>query len=69
VPEGLLGGLITELFVDAIVDSLLSGTGTIALKVIRPDRPANQAVAILVGLIIWLVVIAALLTIGYFLLV
>jgi hypothetical protein len=69
VPEGLLGGLITDLFVDAIIDSLLLGTGTIALKIIRPDRPANRVIAVLVGLVIWLVVIAALLTIGYFLLV
>jgi len=64
-----LGGLITDLFVDAIIDSLLLGTGTIALKIIRPDRPANRVIAVLVGLVIWLVVIAALLTIGYFLLV
>jgi hypothetical protein len=69
VPEGLLGSLIAELFVDAIVDSLLSGTGAIALKVIRPGRPVSQVVAILLGLVIWLIVIAALLTIGYFLLV
>ena len=64
-----MGSLIAELFVDAIVDSLLLGTGAIALKVIRPDRPVNQVVAILLGLVIWLVAIAALLTIGYFLLV
>ena len=64
-----MGGLITDLFVDAIIDSLLLGRGTIALKIIRPDRPANRVIAVLVGLVIWLVVIAALLTIGYFLLV
>jgi hypothetical protein len=57
------------LFVDAIVDTVLWGTGAFALKVVRPHRPVNQGAAILLGLVIWLVVIAALLTIGYFLLV
>jgi hypothetical protein len=69
VPEGLLGSLIAELFVDAIVDTVLWGTGALVLKMIRPHRPVNQIAAIAVGLIIWLVGIAALFTIGYFLLV
>jgi len=64
-----LGSLLAELFVDAIVDTLLSGTGALALKVIRPHRPVNQIAAFVLGLIIWLVGIAALFTIGYFLLV
>jgi len=64
-----LGSLIAELFVDAIVDALLSGTGALVLKVIRPHRPVNQIAAIVLGLIVWLVGIAALFTIGYFLLV
>jgi hypothetical protein len=57
------------LFVDAIVDTVLWGTGALVLKMIRPHRPVNQIAAIAVGLIIWLVGIAALFTIGYFLLV
>ena len=64
-----MGSLIAELFVDAIVDTVLWGTGALVLKMIRPDRPVNQTAAIALGLIIWLVGIAALFTIGYFLLV
>ena len=64
-----MGSLIAELFVDAIVDSLLWGTGALVLKMIRPDRPVNKIAATVLGLIIWLVGIAALFTIGYFLLV
>jgi hypothetical protein len=57
------------LFVDAILDTLMWGTGAFVLKVIRPDRPVNKIAATVLGLIIWLVGIAALFTIGYFLLV
>jgi hypothetical protein len=57
------------LFVDAILDTLMWGTGAFVLKVIRPHRPVNKIAATILGLIIWLVGIAALFTIGYFLLV
>ena len=64
-----MGSLIAELFVDAILDTLMLGTGAFVLKVIRPDRPVNKIAATVLGLIIWLAGIAALFTIGYFLLV
>jgi len=64
-----LGSLIAELFVDAILDTLMWGTGAFVLKVIRPHRPVDKIAATVLGLIIWLVGIAALFTIGYFLLV
>jgi len=57
------------LFVDAILDTLMWGTGAFVLKVIRPHRPVNKTAATVLGLVIWFGVIAALVTIGYFLLV
>lgn len=69
VPEGLLGGFIADLFIDTILDSLIWGTGALILKAFRPDRPVGYVPAVLLGLIVWLAAIAALFTIGYFLLV
>ena len=69
MPEDLLGGFIADLFIDTILDSLVWGTGALVLKAFRPGRPVGYVPAVLLGLIVWLAVIASLFTIGYLLLV
>lgn len=63
-----MGGFVAELFLDFVLDGLVWGTGAAALKLLRPGRPVDHTSAIILGLFIWLAVIAALLTIGYLLL-
>ncbi|HEX7848305.1 MAG TPA: hypothetical protein VF485_01110 [Sphingomonas sp.] len=64
-----MGGFIADLFIETILDGLVWGTGALVLKVLRPGRPVGYVPAVLLGLIVWLAAIAALLTIGYLLLV
>ncbi len=64
-----MDGFIADIFIDTILDGLIWGTGALVLKAFRPGRPVGYGPAILLGLIVWLAAIAALLTIGYLLLV
>ena len=62
-----MGGFIFDLFVETIYDTLISGTGAVVLKVVRPRRPVTPVAAAIVGLVVWLAAIAALFIMGYFL--
>lgn len=62
-----MGGFIIDLFVETIVETLISGTGAVALRIVRPQHPVNAVAATILGLVIWLAAFAALLVIGYLL--
>ncbi len=64
-----MGSFIAELFVQLIFEGVFVGTGALILKALRPTRPINHDVAGLVGFLVWIFMIAAAVTIGYFLLV
>ncbi len=68
-PEVGLGGLLADLFVGAILDGLIWGTGAIIIKAARPGRRVDETAALLLGLTIWLILVPSLVIIGYLLLV
>jgi hypothetical protein len=67
-PEVSLGGLLADLFVGAILDGLIWGTGAIIIKAARPGRRVDETTALLLGLTVWLILVPSL-VIGYLLLV
>ena len=63
-----MGGFIADLFVQTIIEGLVAGTGALVLRTIRPTKAVDETAALLLGLVVWLAIIAALFTIGYLLL-
>ena len=63
-----MGGFIADLFVQTVLEGLITGTGALVLRIIRPARPASETSALLMGLVVWFAVITAMIAIGYLLL-
>ncbi|HEX7695090.1 MAG TPA: hypothetical protein VF409_11410 [Sphingomonas sp.] len=60
-----MGGFIADIFGGIVLDGIVWGTGALILKAINPSGKVDETTAIVVGLVAWFFVIAAILALGY----
>lgn len=60
-----MGGFIADIFGGIILDGIVWGTGALILKAINPTRKVDETAAIVVGLVAWFFIIAAILALGF----